>query len=131
MKPENKIKWTIIAQYEQCEKDIIRSVAVTEDAVEDLWDELSDDLQDYLYEFREGQVETGIPCEYSRHYESNSVAAKCPDGTWVGWTYWYGGGKHGEPEAIDWMEYAYHLECVEEEKMVTIQTFSKKEEKQE
>lgn len=27
---------------------------------------------------------------------------QAPDGTWVGWTYWYGGGKYAEPSAIPW-----------------------------
>ena len=48
-----------------------------------------------------------------------------PDGSWVGWTYWYGGGKYGEPEAIDWMDDAYDLACTEEEKVVTVRTFTK------
>lgn len=38
----------------------------------------------------------------------------------------YGGGKHGEPEAIDWIEHAYNLDCIEEEKLVVVRTFSKK-----
>lgn len=58
---------------------------------------------------------------------SCATAAKMPDGSWVGWTYWYGGGKHGEPEAIDWMEDAYNVEVVEEIKMVTVQTFSRED----
>ncbi|WP_132646555.1 hypothetical protein, partial [Pseudomonas aeruginosa] len=73
-----------------------------------------------------GCVETNIEPDYSRHYESKSVAAKI-NGRWVGWTYWYGGGKHGEPEAIDWMDQAYFLDCTEEERVVTIRTFSKLE----
>jgi hypothetical protein len=84
------------------------------------------DIQDITYEFREGDVETNIAPEYSRHYESKSVAAKI-DGKWIGWTYWYGGGKHGEPDAIDWMEDAYFLDCKEEEKVVTVRTFTKNE----
>lgn len=125
MKPEFKIKYAILAGlFANNDKEI--STSLTEDEVEELWDENYDEVQDIKYEFREGQVETNIPCEYSRHYESNSVAAQCPDGTWVGWTYWYGGGKHGEPEAIEWIEHAYDLECVEEQKVVTVQTFSKK-----
>lgn len=125
MKPEYKIKYAILADlFASNDKEI--STTLTEEEIEDLWDENYDEVQDIKYEFREGQVETNIPCEYCRHYESNSVAAQCPDGTWVGWTYWYGGGKHGEPEAIDWIEHAYDLDCVEEQKMVTIQTFSKK-----
>ncbi len=52
---------------------------------------------------------TGLPCDYSRHYESESVAAEMLDGSWVGWTYWHGGGKYGEPESIPWMEDAYDV----------------------
>jgi hypothetical protein len=48
------------------------------------------------------------------------------DGSWVGWTYWSGGGKHGEPESISWMSEAYELDVKEEEKLVIVQTFSKK-----
>lgn len=76
-------------------------------------------------EIRCGRCETDIECDYSRHYESKSVAAKAPNGRWVGWTYWYGGGKHGEPEAIEWMADAYYLDCAEEQKVVTIRTFKK------
>lgn len=86
-----------------------------------------DELWDTLSEVRAGEVETDIPCEYSRHYENSSVAAQLPDGSWVGWTYWYGGGKHGEPESIDWMEDAYDLDCKEEVKLITVRTFTKKE----
>jgi hypothetical protein len=68
-------------------------------------------------------VETHLSCPSSRHYESDAVAAKAPDGSWVGWTYWYGGGKHGEPEAIDWIEDAYDVICAEEEKLVVVRTF--------
>lgn len=98
-----------------------------EEEVEELWDEF-DFLWDAKSEIREGDVETDVPCDYSRHYESKSVAMKCVDGTWVGWTYWYGGGKHGEPEAIDWMEYAYNLDVKEEEKLVVVRTFTKVDE---
>lgn len=80
---------------------------------------------DAMNEIREGRFETGIPCEWSRHYESKSVALQAFDGSYVGWTYWYGGGKHGEPEAIDWIEDAYDLHCVEEEKLTVVRTFSK------
>ena len=84
------------------------------------------DLRDALNEFREGEVETNIPCEHSRHYESSSVAAKLSDGLWVGWTYWYGGGKHGEPEAIDWLSEAYWLDVIGEE-VITKYIFAKHE----
>ena len=79
-----------------CEPVTVDTDAETVDA---LFDDLEsrDELQDLLSEFREGEVETNIACDWSRHYESKSVAASLSDGTWVGWTYWYGGGKHGEP----------------------------------
>lgn len=80
---------------------------------------------DYEYEFREGQVETKLLCDYSRHYEAKAVARKMTDDTWVGWTYWYGGGKHGNPEGVPWMEDAYDLEVVETEKMVVVQEFKR------
>jgi hypothetical protein len=78
---------------------------------------------DYESEFREGDVETNIPAPSSRHYESKSVAMQTAEGEWIGWTFWYGGGKHGEPGAIDWMSDAYHLNCTEEEKVVVVRTF--------
>lgn len=78
---------------------------------------------DYESGFREGDCETDIPCDYSRHYETRSVAMKCSDGSWVGWTYWYGGGKHGCPEEIDWISEAYDLSCTEEWKTVLVRTF--------
>jgi hypothetical protein len=86
-----------------------------------------DGMQDARNEVRSSGIETGLPAPFSRHYEGDEVATKAPDGSWVGWTHWHGGGKHGEPEAIDWMEDAYDLTCVEEEKMTVVRTFAKVE----
>ena len=128
MSPENKIKYAILAIYfEQEEREIPKDL--NDEQVADLYDDHSDELYDIIYEFREGQVETNVPSESSRHYESNSVAAQTPSGEWVGWTYWYGGGKHGDPESIDWVEHAYDLDCTEEEKLVTVRNFTKKDSK--
>ncbi len=49
------------------------------------------------------------------------------DGSWVGWTYWYGGGKHGEPGSIPWIEDAYDVTFVEQ--LVKVKQFHKAEEK--
>lgn len=84
-----------------------------------------DEHWDAESEVRGGEVETDIQADWSRHYESKSVAAKLPDGSWVGWTYWYGGGKHGEPESVEWISEAYDLNCTEEERVVTVRTFEK------
>lgn len=81
----------------------------------------SDTLHEMESEFRSSYThETGIECDYSHHYESKSVACKLRDGRWVGWTYWYGGGKHGDPDAVGWMEDAYFLEAKEETKVVLV-----------
>ncbi len=45
------------------------------------------------------------------------------DGSWVGWTFWYGGGKHGEPGNVPWMEDAYDLTFTLE--AVVVKRFSK------
>jgi hypothetical protein len=128
MTPQQKIKWAIITKASDSDDTFTQIEEITADNIDEIYEEFEDQLYDYLYEFREGEVETNVPPEYSRHYERSSVAAKMPDGTWVGWTYWYGGGKHGKPKAIDWMSDAYHLDCQEEEKMVVVRTFKKMEE---
>jgi len=124
--PEQKIKWIILelAKEQNCTQ---YTEVITPKNVDDLYYEVRDDLCDVKDELREGDFKTDLPCDYSRHYENKAVAAKAPDGTYVGWTYWYGGGKHGEPEAIDWMEYAYNVDCLEEEKLVLVRTFTVKE----
>jgi hypothetical protein len=127
MTPEQKIKWLILAKVAEWEEESLDPV--TADNVDDLYGQLveEDNHWDAKNEVRCGEVETGLKCEYSRHYESKSVAAKAPDGSWIGWPYWYGGGKHGEPSAMDWMDDAYDLDCKEEEKMVIVQTFTKRD----
>lgn len=130
LSPEYKVKQEIINLYYQWEQLEPISL-VSDEEVETLYQELyeKDDLWDAISEIREGDVETDIDCDYSRHYESKSVAMKCVDGTWVGWTYWYGGGKWGDPEAITWIENAYDLDVKEEEKLVVVREFTKKENK--
>jgi len=93
--------------------------------IEECWEKFNWDIQDCKEEFRGGSDKTNIPTPYSRYYESKSVATKMSDGSWVGWTYWYGGGKHGQPEAVEWVDDAYYLDCKEEEKVVTVRTFTK------
>ncbi len=128
MTPENKIKREMLLERQQDEPDLIDYGPLDSDeTVEAAYDRLimTDSHWDAENEFREGQVETNIEAPYSRNYEGKSVARKMVDGTWVGWTYWYGGGKHANPEAIEWMEHAYSLDCKEETKVVVVQTFTK------
>lgn len=127
MTPEQKIKKEIVLKAIQ-DNTLQFEGNVNANNVESLYQNLVDeDLHwDYKNEIRQGQYETGLPAEYSRNYESKSVAMKMSDGTWLGWTYWFGGGKFGEPEAIEWMNTAYPLNYKEEEKVVIVRTFEKK-----
>lgn len=128
MTPKQKLKNEMLIRAAESENIYIVE-QVTKENVDSLYETLLVDADlhyDCKSEMRCGQVETGLPCEYSCHYESKSVASQMSDGSWVGWTYWYGGGKHGEPEAIDWMDEAYFLDCAEEQKMVTVRTFTTK-----
>lgn len=91
-------------------------------------EQFSDSLQDARSECRGGQEITDIPAKADyrilRYYDAESVAAQMPDGSWVGWVHFYGGGKHSEPDAIEWIDTAYHLDVKEEEKVVVVRTFS-------
>jgi hypothetical protein len=87
----------------------------------------SDAYQEMLSELRECyDCLTDLECDWSRHYESNPVAIKIKD-KWIGYTYWFGGGKHGQPEMMEWIQDAYYVNIKEEQKMVTVRTFTKAE----
>lgn len=96
--------------------------------VEEIYNELveQDAHWDCKSEIRSSGIDTGLPTPYSRHYECEIVAMQFPDGSWVGWPYWHGGGKHSNPQDIEWIDDAFDLDCVEEEKVVIVRTFSKK-----
>ncbi len=123
MTPIQKLRHAVLLQLASWDPDLIFG-EITAENVDDLYND-QEETEGAKSEIRGGQFETGLPSQRSRHYESKEVAAKMPDGSWVGWTYWYGGGKHGEPESIDWMEEAYDVQYEEEEKMVTVYTFTK------
>lgn len=125
MTPEQKIKWTILLS--AMKAGAITTEEITLDKLEALWDANTEDyqIQESIDKFRHGGIETKLAGPYSRHYESKEVAAKVFDGSWAGWTYWYGGGKHGEPSAIEWMDSAYALNVTERQEMVTVRDFVK------
>lgn len=128
MTPEQKIKHAMLVR--GSDGGGYELPAVTAENVDDLYERLlvtSDLHWDLKSEIRGGSERTGLPVAYSRlqrSYECESVAAQMPDGSWVGWTYWHGGGKHGNPEEIDWMEDAYDLVCTEGRQLVTVRTFA-------
>lgn len=125
MTPEQKIKHAILLANAPHNETPLPEI--TAENVDEVYEDRNADwsLQDEIAEFRSGQIETpDIKTEHSRHYETKAVAAKMPDGSWVGWTFWYGGGKHGNPEEIDWMSEAWDLKVVGE-KVVTTLVFEK------
>jgi hypothetical protein len=121
-----KLQYAILQRERELSMGQDLPTSLTSDQIDELWEDFEDEWG-AMSEVRESGECTGLDAPYSRHYESDAVAIQCPDGSWVGFTYWYGGGKHGEPEAIDWIEYAYDVECKEEQKMMTVRTFTKGE----
>jgi hypothetical protein len=125
MTPQQAIKHVILALHGLW-NDIDIKADLTGEEVDALYQETDEEycLGDAREEVREGDHETTITPHDSRHYETKSVAAQAPNGQWVGWTYYYGGGKHGEPSAYDWQSNAYLLNCQEEQVTVTKRTFT-------
>lgn len=126
--PQQKVKYLILARHASFnDADLYDYSTLDGDSIDEAYSQLVDSGEhwDAESEVREGEAETGLKCDWSRNYESKAVAAKLPDGSWVGWTYWYGGGKHAQPETVEWIDDAYDLTCAEEEKVVTVRTFEK------
>lgn len=130
MTPKQKILREILLWAREYDDKFTWEGELTADNIDEIYEEVIVENEahwDYESEFRCSGIDTGLPCNWSRHYESKSVARQLSDNTWVGWTYWYGGGKHGDPGSIDWMSDAYEVKCTEEEKLVVVRTFEKTE----
>ena len=123
MTAEQRIKRHILMDVIAANDDLTCDGEITAENVDDVWDAISSeycDMEAWVYDFRDSGDDTGLPSQVSRHYEAREVGRKLCDGTWVGWTYWYGGGKHGEPEAIEWMSEAYDLDVTQETRVVNV-----------
>lgn len=121
MTPLQKLKWAIL------KKEGLLTITPTTADIEHAWDAFSetDEALGARDEFRGGEEYTNLATPFSRYFECKSVASEMPDGTFVGWNYWYGGGKHSEPEAIEWMRYAYDVSFHEE--TIVVKRFKKVE----
>lgn len=74
--------------------------------------ELPDALQDATAEVRCSGTETNLESPTgSRHFDYKEVAILTPNGRWVGFTFWSGGGKHASPEEVEWMGFAYWVDA--------------------
>jgi hypothetical protein len=124
MTPSQKIKWLILDLDRKWQGYL--PLPYPCENIDELFDE-HEELTDAINELRGIGMATNIPAPFSRHYERDSVALQLPDCTFVGWTYWYGGGKHGNAEEIDWIDTAYDVELVSTKEIVTVKyTFAKK-----
>ena len=119
MTAEQKVKALILLSI----RDTGEVSPITKDVIDGLFDAYDYEFQ--KEEIRFGVVQTEVPCSSMHGYVSQSVAAQLPDGSWVGWTFWDGGGIHSAPDEIEWMKHAYHLDCTEEQKLVTVRSFAK------
>lgn len=97
-----------------------------ESFVEGNYYDIYDDYLDALNDFRCSGEVTNISPENSRYFESKSRARKLTSGKWVGWTYWYGGGKHDRPSEMDWLGNAYYLK-EPTPKIITVYEFEKED----
>ena len=86
------------------------------DAVEE------DLLHDAENEVRNSGIPTKLKGPSSYHFEAKEVAIKVLDGSMVGFTYWYGGGKHGGGDEVEWIDFAYDVEMREEMQLVKVFT---------
>jgi hypothetical protein len=128
-----KVKWLVILCAHEWAK--VTPPEITSQNIDELYEQfaegscaVSGQMQDSRNEIRASGTRTGLVTPYDRamrNYEYEEVATQAPDGSWVGWTYWYGGGKHSEPTAIPWMETAYDLNVQEREKVIIERTFTK------
>ena len=122
MTAEQAIKWEIL--------NLIDGVNVSyhAESVEDAWElaDESDEHWDYMNEVRYNGQQTDLEAPHSRHYEPEQHALKLSNGVWVSFTYWRGGGKHSNPEEVEWMYDAFFVDCKEEEVTKIERTFTKK-----
>lgn len=126
MTPKQAIREDILCQAIENGDIVDPKTFLSEDNIDRLYEELlaKEGLHwEYESDFRYSGEDTDLPCFGNQHYEAKYVAARLKDGRWIGWTFWYGGGKHSDPGSIPWMEDASFLRCTEEEIVITQRTF--------
>ena len=108
--PEGKLRQLIVYMATGSTLDVN-----TTEEVDEAYLALSDDeLSENKENLRCGGIPTGIynpDCRGHKCYDDEQVAVQALDGSWVGFTYWSGGGKHGYPEDVEWMDDAYELDA--------------------
>lgn len=103
-----------------------------EDKCEELYKETNyetwigegDIVREVINKFRESGEEIVDKVQQDRYYCYQEVAKKITGSKdlYLGWTYYFGGGKHAQPDQVEWMEDCYLLKCreVEETRIVKV-----------
>ena len=114
MTPIQKLKFIILSRQgadilSKLELDVLYGTQGPDfgEIIDDLFESCKPDLD--LQEARCAGIDTGLKGPFNRNYECKVLAAKTPDETWIAWNFWYGGGKHGYPEDIPWIESAFEI----------------------
>ena len=90
----------------------------------------SDIVREVIHEFRESGEEIDDKVQQDRYYCYQDVARKITgsDELYLGWTYYFGGGKHAQPAEVEWMEDCYLLKCRKVEETRIVKVYEKVEE---
>ena len=86
-------------------------------------------LEEWYYEIKEeirsGKIRTGLPSNGGGMYNAEAVAIPITGipSLYIGYEYYFGGGKHLEPEIAEWMEYCYLLQ--EKDRVQTVKFYDK------
>lgn len=128
--PTQLIKKAIVQRIIKYDKgDFGQPPIQTGDQIEAAYDlAVENDLHwDWRNEVRESGIETNLPAYAfsSRDYEVE-IHAQLIDNQWVAYPFYSGGGRHGQPEAVEWMEDAFFVDCEEKQVTITQRTFTKK-----
>jgi hypothetical protein len=112
-------------EYRKSFADDLEDVDVLDE--DELYDYIKEhEVMGFLEDIRCSGTETNLePKQYSRNYEVDFVS-EIISGRCIGWSYYYGGGKHGYPEDCDWLQTAEYLDYTEYEVTVIKRTFSRR-----
>lgn len=95
-----------------------------DEAMVDMREKIGYDAQQ---DIMEGEWQTNIEPEFSRHCETESVAVKDNYGNYIGFTRYFGGGKHFEESS--WYDQSiadsYYLTCQEKKVFAVQRTWAK------